>query len=345
MHISEGIITGTTALAYTAVSVGLVAIGAKKMKDFARENPEKKNLLGMAGAFIFFLSLIPIPAFTGTCSHPCGSPLIGILLGPFIGIAITGLTLLLQAAFFAHGGFSTWGANVITLGVGGAFFGWLAFRISRRIGLSLVVSAAIGGLIGDLMTYVIAGLSLGAVISGGPTPQFSFTGYLFAIYAAYIPTQLPIAVGEMFLTGYIVHYIYRQRAEILESLKVISAVVAILFALISVSVISPVSIYAHETENKAAVKQVSKNNKLLMESKNENTGMAGMDEAVNEKFAEKAGKSPRDPYINFESMGDVWNALLLLAGGICGFIIGRGWNSLFKKKSDPGSHAILKKEN
>ena len=126
MHISEGIITGTTALAYTAVSVGLVAIGAKKMKDFASTNPEKKNLLGMAGAFIFFLSLIPIPAFTGTCSHPCGSPLIGILLGPFIGIAITGLTLLLQAAFFAHGGFSTWGANVITLGVGGAFFGWLS---------------------------------------------------------------------------------------------------------------------------------------------------------------------------------------------------------------------------
>ena len=129
MHISEGIITGVPAMAYTAVAVGLVAYGAKKMKDLVKENPEKKPLFGMAGAFIFFLSLIPIPAFTGTCSHPCGSPLIGIMLGPWIGIALTGLTLLLQAAFFAHGGFSTWGANVITLGVGGAFFGWLSFRI------------------------------------------------------------------------------------------------------------------------------------------------------------------------------------------------------------------------
>ena len=80
MHISEGIITGVPAMAYTAAALGLVGYGAKKMKDLVKENPEKKPLLGMAGAFIFFLSLIPIPAFTGTCSHPCGSPIVGILL-------------------------------------------------------------------------------------------------------------------------------------------------------------------------------------------------------------------------------------------------------------------------
>ena len=62
MHISEGIITGVPAMAYTAASLGLVGYGAKKMKDLVKENPEKKPLLGMAGAFIFFLSLIPIPA-------------------------------------------------------------------------------------------------------------------------------------------------------------------------------------------------------------------------------------------------------------------------------------------
>ena len=44
-----------------------------------------------------------------------GEVVAGILLGPWVGIALTGLSLLLQAAFFAHGGFSTWGANVITL--------------------------------------------------------------------------------------------------------------------------------------------------------------------------------------------------------------------------------------
>ena len=140
MHISEGIITGVPDVLYTAGLLCLVGFGAKKMKEMAALHPEKKALFGMAGAFIFFLSLIPIPAFTGTTSHPCGSPLVGILLGPWVGIAITGLTLLLQAAFFAHGGFSTWGANVITLGVGGAFFGWLSFRIARKVGLAGLIA-------------------------------------------------------------------------------------------------------------------------------------------------------------------------------------------------------------
>ena len=58
---------------------------------------------------------------------------------------------------------------------------------------------------------------------------------------------------------------------------------------------------------------------------------AGMDEAVNEHLAEAAGRPARDPYINTEAMGDVWNMLLLLAGGVCGFVVGRYWHILWGK--------------
>jgi len=331
MHISEGIITGVPAAVYTAAAIGLVGYGAKKMNDFIKVNPEKKTLLGMAGAFIFFLSLIPIPAFTGTCSHPCGSPLIGILLGPWIGIALTGLTLLLQAAFFAHGGFSTWGANVFTLGIGGAFFGWLLFRISRQLGLPLMVSAAIGGLVGDIMTYAIAGLSLSAILSTGPLPQFSFLGYLSAIYTAYLPTQGPIAIGEMFLTGYIIHYIYRQRSEILQSLNVIPGGVVVLVIAFSTIFLSAFPVNANDL-NINKMNTETSITEIKSDNEEQSEGLLGMDEAVNERMAEMAGKEPRDPYINLEALGDVWNALMLFGGGICGFIIGRGWDSLFKKQ-------------
>jgi hypothetical protein len=60
--------------------------------------------------------------------------------------------------------------------------------------------------------------------------------------------------------------------------------------------------------------------------------MTGMDEAVNERFAEAAGLPAREPYINTEAMGDLWNMLLLLAGGVCGFIIGRWWHLLWGKQ-------------
>jgi len=61
----------------------------------------------------------------------------------------------------------------------------------------------------------------------------------------------------------------------------------------------------------------------------EKGGMAGMDEVVNERLAEAAGVPPRDPYIDTESKGDLWNMLLLLVGAICGFILGRWWHLLW----------------
>ncbi|EDN70622.1 cobalamin biosynthesis protein CbiM [Beggiatoa sp. PS] len=299
MHISEGIIIGLPAVGYTVIAIGLTAVGVKKMKDFIAENPEKKPLLAMGGAFIFLLSLIPIPAFTGTCSHPAGSPLAAILLGPWIGLTLTAMSLFLQAAFFAHGGFSTWGANVITLGIGGAFCGWLAFKAARQAGLSLVISAGIGGLIGDLMTYAIAGFSLSLVMAYGPNPQLSFSQYLLAIYVAYLPTQMPIAIGEMFLTGLLIGYVFKQRPEILQELKVVFSKAVILFAIfIALSIPLVDRAYAEESVV-PTIAPIVEPEAAITEEKEE-AGMVGMDEAVNEVMAEVAGLSAREPYINLK---------------------------------------------
>ena len=100
MHISEGIITGVPAAAYTAGGLALMGWGAWAMKKFVAKFPDKKALIGMGGALIFFVSLIPLPAFTGTCSHPCGTPLVAILLGPSIAIALAGIALLHAGGVF-----------------------------------------------------------------------------------------------------------------------------------------------------------------------------------------------------------------------------------------------------
>jgi hypothetical protein len=62
-----------------------------------------------------------------------------------------------------------------------------------------------------------------------------------------------------------------------------------------------------------------------------------MDEAVNERLAADAGRPPRDPFIDTESMGDLWNLLLLTAGGCCGFVVGRWWHLLWGRRTgEPG---------
>ena len=335
MHITEGIITGSEVVMYTGAGIAVVGCGVWRMKKFVRDFPDKKPLLGMGGALIFFISLIPIPAFTGTCSHPCGTPLIGILLGPLIGFALTGVSLLLQAAFFAHGGFGTWGANVIALGFFGCFFGWLAFRIARMLGLPVLAAGFAGGLIGDIMVYVSSGLILGTTLAQAPNPQYSLAGYLIAIYSAYAPTQLPIAIGEMVVTGLALQYAYRQRPEVLQELGIINEEQAVLkkssINILVLIVLGGLCFYSTNIAEAAKEVEVATNTDLASDNSQapEPATFAGMDVAVNEKLAETAGRPARAPYIDTESMGDLWNLLLLSAGGICGFVVGRWWHLLW----------------
>lgn len=329
MHISEGILTGPSFWATTAAGAAVMAWGVRDMKRFIKEQPERKPLLGMAGAFIFLVSLIPIPAFMGTCSHPCGTPLAGILLGPGIGAALSGLSLLLQALLFAHGGFATLGANILSLGLGGAVGGWFFFKLGRKMGLPLLAAAGLGGLMGDILTYLISGSLLGGHLAFfAPQPQYSFAGYLAVIMAAYVPVQLPIALGEMVVTGIAVRSIGRQRPEVLEALRVVSrTALAMTLALgVTVCMLSLASEAMASSTAAAAEKGLPSGDRP--------GAYTGMDEKVNEAIAETAGAKPHDPYINLENKGDVWNAMLLAGGGLAGFIIGRGWHLLFGRDKD-----------
>ena len=58
----------------------------------------------------------------------------------------------------------------------------------------------------------------------------------------------------------------------------------------------------------------------------------GMDQSVNVDLAKRAGISTRKPYLDVEQWGDLWNLLLLLGGGACGFVIGRYWDHIWGRK-------------
>jgi len=328
MHISEGILTGPSFYITTAAGAVALAFGAASMKKFVKEQPSRKPLLGMAGAFIFLVSLVPIPAYMGTCSHPCGTPLAGILLGPGIGIALSALALFMQALLFAHGGFGSLGANVLSLGVTGAVSGYVIFNVGRKMGMPLWAAAGLAGLLGDVLVYLVSGLVLGSHLAFvAPQPQYSFSQYLKVIYLAYLPVQGPIALGEMVVTGLAIHSIGRQRPEVLEALGVIPAkarkVAAVLLLAIGLSLLAPAALRA---DVPAAPQAVS-----APEQAAPHKGFTGMDEAVNEAMANKAGANAHDPYIDLEKQGDVWNFVLLMGGGIAGFIVGVNWHHLFGK--------------
>ena len=81
---------------------------------------------------------VPVPV-VGSCSHPAGTGLAALMIGPAATAVIASIALFLQALFLAHGGLTTLGANLFSMGVAGAFAGYGAFLLARRLRLPLFV--------------------------------------------------------------------------------------------------------------------------------------------------------------------------------------------------------------
>jgi len=217
MHIPEGLLPAGQAAAWYVPAITLLGAGLAGLKRHLAVLPSSRPLVGLMGAFIFVISLMPIPVpGLGTVSHPCGTPMAAILLGPLTATVLGSVALLLQALFFAHGGITSWGANIISMAVGGSFAGFAAFRISRRAGLGLGFSAGLAGLVGDLVTYGLTSLQIALALHGDSSVLYVWG----TAFASFLPTQVPLAVAEAVFTAGVVVFIARQRAEILEGVVV-----------------------------------------------------------------------------------------------------------------------------
>jgi cobalt/nickel transport system permease protein len=213
MHIPEGLIPAQQAVAWYAPAAAFVGAGLVGLKRRLAIQPSVRPLIGLMAAFVFVISLMPLPVpGLGTVSHPCGTPMAAILLGPLTATVLGSVALLLQALFFAHGGITTWGANILSMAVGGAFAGFAVFKISRRAGLGLGISAGMAGLIGDLVTYGITSFQIALALHGDE----SVLNVWGVAFASFVPTQLPLAIAEGLVTAGVVVFIANQRAEILE---------------------------------------------------------------------------------------------------------------------------------
>jgi len=218
MHIAEGMLPAPYAISYWVGASAFVAVGAKTLARKSQEIPMMKQLTGVMTAGIFLVSLLPIPVpMTGTSSHPGGTPLGAILLGPAITVLMSLVALLFQALFFSHGGLTTLGANTLTMGVFGGFVGWGLFWGLRRVKMKLFWAGFLAGLIGDIAIYVGTSTQLALAIHG----THPFREVFQAILIVFIPTQWPIAILEGIFTGLVLKYIAEHRPDILIMLRVL----------------------------------------------------------------------------------------------------------------------------
>ena len=218
MHISEGILPFGWAALWFAVALPFVALGLKRLNDLSKDDLAMKPLVGLMAAVVFVISCMPIPVPTaGTCSHPCGTGIAAILVGPFVSVLITAVALLIQALFLAHGGLSTWGANIVSMGVAGSFTGWFVFRGLRLVRANLMVAGFMAGLLTDWATYLATSVELASGIRG----EAPFWPLVSKIVIAFIPTQLPLGILEGAMTAGMVVLLQRKRPDLLIKMRVV----------------------------------------------------------------------------------------------------------------------------
>ncbi len=220
MHISEGILPWNWALLWFAVAMPFAAYGLYRLKKQSSTDLSFKPLVGLMTAVVFIISCMPIPVPTaGTCSHPCGTGISGILLGPAISILITAAALLIQALFLAHGGLTTWGADIVSMGVVGSFAGYFTFKALRALKINMAVAGFMAGLLADWATYLTTSVELASGIRG----DSPFLPLFWKIFIAFIPTQLPLGILEGAITSGMIVLLYKKRPDLLVKMGVLKA--------------------------------------------------------------------------------------------------------------------------
>jgi cobalt/nickel transport system permease protein len=184
-------------VAWGALVVPHLWDGARATPDDDRRSATRPALVA-AIAFGFLLTALKLPSVAGSSAHPTGLALGTLLIGPRRMAAVALGILVLQALLLAHGGLTTLGANVWSLGVAGPWVAWWSWRGLRAAGVRSTIAVGVAAALADLATYAVTAGQL-ALAHGGELGGF---GAAFVSMAGiFALTQLPIALLEGALTA------------------------------------------------------------------------------------------------------------------------------------------------
>lgn len=214
MHISEGFLSPKWCITYFLLVIPFFILGVRKIKRISSKNKDLKMLLALAAAYSFVLSAMKLPSVTGSSSHPTGTGLSAMIFGPTVSTVISTLVLIFQAIFLAHGGITTLGANVFSMGVIGPLVSYVIYRVFKRTNKSLAIF--LSAMFGDLASYITTAMQLALAYptsTGGVLESFIKFISIFAI------TQLPLAAIEGIFTVVIFNFLEKHSKSELRVLE------------------------------------------------------------------------------------------------------------------------------
>ncbi|MEG1617559.1 MAG: energy-coupling factor ABC transporter permease [Bacteroidales bacterium] len=210
MHMSDALISPPVAVVMGGISVALLIIAARKMKNNPTDNIAP--LMGVMGAFIFAAQMInfTIPG-TGSSGHIVGGILLASVLGPWAAFITLSSVLVIQAFFFADGGLLALGCNVFNMAACSCLIAFpLIYKriVSHAVSVSRIMSASI-------LSCVI-GLELGALFVTIQTELSGVTALPIGKFLLFmLPIHLLIGIVEGVATAAVLIFIEKYKPELL----------------------------------------------------------------------------------------------------------------------------------
>ncbi len=214
MHIMEGYLEPIWCLVWFIVMIPFFYIGVVKLRQILRDHPDQKMIVALSGAFIFLISSLKLPSVTGSSAHPTGTGIAVVFYGVGVCAVLSTIVLVFQALLIAHGGFTTLGANCVSMGIIGPLFGLIVWKILRKAGAGVFISMVGAAAVADFMTYVVTAIQM--TLNVVTANNASFVDAFVDFMSVYAVTQVPLAIIEGLILGMFAQYLVTARPDLFE---------------------------------------------------------------------------------------------------------------------------------
>ena len=208
MHVPDGFLNLPTSAATAVVSASAVTLAVRRSSKELQQSGAP--LAGLTAVFVFAAQMINFPVGAGTSGHLLGGTLAAVLVGPWTALLVMTVVLGVQGLFFADGGLTALGTNILLMGIVPIVVGYTIARVLTRVAPPRrgFVAAAAG--IGALVSVPTAALAFSFLFSAGGSVGIP----IGKLVAAMVGWHTIIGVGEALITAAVVSAVLATRPDL-----------------------------------------------------------------------------------------------------------------------------------
>lgn len=210
MHIRDGILSPEVCVVAGIASIAAIGYSLRRLRLDLQDRAVP--LTGMMSSLVFAGQMVNFPLLGLPVSgHLLGGVLAAVMLGPWAGCLAIAMVLIVQAVLFSDGGLMSLGANILNMGVVGAWGGYAVYASIRKLlGNGPVATISASAVAAWLSVLAAAALFCVEFQLSSRAHEFDARGVLslMVLYHAFI------GVGEALITGAILAFVLSRRADL-----------------------------------------------------------------------------------------------------------------------------------